>query len=548
MTRTHWSIDLGTTNSLIARWMGTHAETVLLEDICEREPAWNTPLIPSVVCFEDEDRGYVGKRAYAAEEVMRATYAGRLTPLARSFKRVLARDSRQSVAEVGSQTITARQCATVFLREVLKATAEREQSLSSHAVPRWNLIRRVLAWIRREGLVNDLTMTAPIESFEAYRMELQSIARKLGVQHFRTLDEPVAAALGYGVDLTDDRNLMVVDFGGGTLDVALVRTALSAAPAQRVRGVGNRKAEVLAARGMDLGGETVDEWVTDMACARLKAHADTMRPALRAQAEQVKKELSGKVLTTQDTYFRVPGGDELVVTRQEFLDTLQARGLYEKVETITGAVLGDARHKLSITDLDEILLVGGSTLLPGVRELFERLFGPNRVRYWNPFQAVVEGAATYGAGYYVDQIIHHDYAIRVYSESANSPQYEMLIKRGTAYPTPKGFETRYYAVAPKQQLFSLPVCEVGLAGRLALEWRQSRNGHYYWQPKGTEEAECVMALNEGDAIRLFPPGAGSQARLRVDFTIDGERWLCATVHDLLRNRDIRTNERVIRLR
>ncbi len=548
MTRTHWSIDLGTTNSLIARWMGTHAETVLLEDICEREPAWNTPLIPSVVCFEDEDRGYVGKRAYAAEEVMRATFAGRLTPLARSFKRVLARDSRQSVAEVGSQAITARQCATVFLREVLKATAEREQSLSSHAVSRWNLIRRVLAWIRREGLVNDLTMTAPIESFEAYRMELQSIARKLGVQHFRTLDEPVAAALGYGVDLTEDRNLMVVDFGGGTLDVALVRTALSAAPAQRVRGVGNRKAEVLAARGMDLGGETVDEWVTDMACARLKAHADTMRPALRAQAEQVKKELSGKVLTTQDTYFRVPGGDELVVTRQEFLDTLQARGLYEKVETITGAVLGDARHKLSITDLDEILLVGGSTLLPGVRELFERLFGPNRVRYWNPFQAVVEGAATYGAGYYVDQIIHHDYAIRVYSESANSPQYEMLIKRGTAYPTPKGFETRYYAVAPKQQLFSLPVCEVGLAGRLALEWRQSRNGHYYWQPKGTEEAECVMALNEGDAIRLFPPGAGSQARLRVDFTIDDERWLCATVHDLLRNRDIRTNERVIRLR
>jgi hypothetical protein len=57
-----------------------------------------------------------------------------------------------------------------------------------------------------------------------------------------------------------------------------------------------------------------------------------------------------------------------------------------------------------------------------------------------------------------------------------------------------------------------------------------------------------MALNEGDAIRLYPPGSGSQARLRVDFTIDGERWLCATVHDLLRDRDIRTNERVIRLR
>jgi molecular chaperone DnaK (HSP70) len=548
MTGTHWSIDLGTTNSLIARWMGTHAEAVHLEDICEREPAWNTPLIPSVVCFEDENRGYVGKKAYAAEEVMRATFAGRLTPLARSFKRVLARDSRQPVAEVGSQTISARQCAAVFLREILRETAERELSLTSHAIPRWNLIRRTLAWLRREGMVNDLTMTAPIDSFEAYRMELQNICRKLGVKHFRTLDEPVAAALGYGVDLTEDRNLLVADFGGGTLDIALVRTALSSAPTPRARGVGHRRAEVIAARGMNLGGETVDEWVTDMACAKLYAHAETMRPAIRAQAEQVKKELSGKVLTTQETFFRIPGGDEIVVSRQEFLDALQARGLYEKLEAVTGAVIGDARHRLSIADIDEVLLVGGSTLLPGVRELFERLFGANRVRYWNPFQAVVEGAATYGAGYYVDQIIHHDYAIRVYSESANSPQYELLIKRGTAYPTPEGFETRYYAVAPRQQLFSLPVCEVGLAGRLALEWRQNRNGHYYWQPKGTEEAECVMALNEGDAIRLYPPGAGNQARLRVDFTIDGERWLCATVHDLLRNKDIRTNDRVIRLR
>jgi molecular chaperone DnaK (HSP70) len=548
MTRTHWSIDLGTTNSLIARWMGTHAETVPLDDICDREPAWNTPLIPSVVCFEDESRGFVGKQAYAAEEVLRATFAGRLTPFARSFKRVLARDSSQAVAEVGVHSISARQCASVFLREVLRTTAQREQSLTSHSIPRWNVIRRALAWMRREGLVNDLTMTVPIESFEAYRMELQSIARKLGVQHFRTLDEPVAAALGYGVDLTDDRNLLVADFGGGTLDIALVRTALSPAPGQRARGVSHRKAEVIAARGLDLGGESVDEWVADMACAKLAAHAEKMRPAVRAQAETVKKELSGKVLTTHDTFFKLPGGDELVVSRKEFLDTLDARGLYKTIETVSGAVMGDAKHRMSVADIDAVLLVGGSTLLPGVRDLFERLFGANRVHYWKPFEAVVEGAATFGAGYYVDQIIHHDYAIRVFSEAANAPQYEMLIKRGTAYPTPKGFETRYYAVAPKQQLFSLPVCEVGLAGRLALGWRQSRNGHYYWQPEGAEESECVMALNEGDAIRLYPPGSGSQARLRVDFTIDGERWLCATVHDLLRDRDIRTNERVIRLR
>jgi len=546
--QTHWAIDLGTTNTLIARWMGTHAETVALEEICEYEPAWKTPLVPSVIFFEDTNRGYIGRQAMAAEEVMRAAFAGRLTPLARSFKRVLGRASQQPVAEIAHTPVSARQCATVFLKELIRVTDERERGLTAHAIPRWNLIRRFVAWARREGLVNDLTMTVPVESFEPYRMELQNIARKLGVQRFQTIDEPVAAALGYGVDLTDDRNLLVVDFGGGTLDIAIVRTNLSQVSGEGRRGISHRRAELIAARGLNLGGETVDEWVTDLACSKMKVHADKMRPVLRAQAEMVKKELSGKVLTTDETYFKLPGMDPLHVSRQEFLEILNQRELYRMLECVTDATLEDARHRLSVTDIDAVLLVGGSTLLPGVRDLFERLFGAHRVHYWEPFEAVVKGAAIFGAGYYVDQIIHHDYAIRVFSDHAQRPEYELLIRRGTPYPTPKGFETRFYAVAPRQQLFSLPVCEVGYAGRLSLSWRRRSNGNDYWLPEGNEETECVVTLNEGDAIRLAPPGTGTQARLRIDFTIDEQRYLCATMHDLLRDRDIRTEDRVVRLR
>lgn len=545
---TYWAIDLGTTNTMIAQWMGTHAEAIHLESIAEVEPAWQTPLIPSVVFFEDASRGYIGKQALAAEEVMRPTYTGRLTPLARSFKRVLGRNSQQAVAEVANTPISARQCATVFLRELLEITGKIEQSRTVHAIPKWNLIRRFIAWARREGLVNDLTMTVPVESFEPYRMELQNIARKLGVQRFKTLDEPVAAALGYGVDLTEDRNLLVVDFGGGTLDIAIVRTRIAQASGERLRSPNQRKAELIAARGLNLGGETVDEWVTEMACAKLSAHREQMRPILRAQAETVKKELSGKVLTTDETYFRLPGMERLCVSRQEFLETLEAHKLYATLERITDATLEDAKHRLSAPDLDAVLLVGGSTLLPGVRELFERLFGVERVHYWEPFEAVVKGAATYGAGYYVDQIIHHDYAIRVYNEAEQRPEYELLIRRGTPYPTPPGFQTRYYAVAPRQQFFSLPVCEVGLAGRLSLNWQRRGNGHDYWLPSGNEEAECVFTLNEGDQVRLSPPGTGNQARLRIDFTIDEDRYLCATIRDLLRDREIRTDDRVYQLR
>jgi molecular chaperone DnaK (HSP70) len=550
MTQTHWAIDLGTTNTLIARWQGTHAETIQLDGITECEPAWQTPLVPSVIYFEDQNRGYIGKQALAADEVMRATFAGRLTPIARSFKRTLGRASQQPVAEVGHAPISARQCGTVFIKELLNKTAERERDLTSHSIPTWNFPRRFIAWARREGLVNDLTMTVPVESFEPYRMELANIARKLGVQRFKTIDEPVAAALGYGVDLADDKHLLVVDFGGGTLDVAVVRTNLSqpSGGALLGGGMGHRKAELISARGLELGGETVDEWVTDMACAKMAVHGDKMRPVIRSQAEMVKKELSGKVLTTDDTYFKLTGMDPLHVNRQEFLETLEKRDLYKLLERVTEAALDDAKHRLSITDIDAVLLVGGSTLLPGVRDLFERLFGASRVHYWEPFEAVVKGAAIFGAGYYVDQIIHHDYAIRVYSDSAQKPEYELLVRRGTPYPTPDGFQTRYYAVATRQQLFSLPVCEVGYAGRLSLGWKRRANGNDYWLPDGSEEAECVVTLNEGDSLRLSPPGLGPQARLRIDFNIDDQRYLCATIHDLHRDRDIRSAERVIKLR
>lgn len=546
MNQTHWAIDLGTTNSLIARWQGTHAETVPLDEIADFEPAWQTPLIPTVVYFEDSTRGYIGKQALAADEVMRATFAGRLTPLARVFKKTLARSSQQAVAEIGHAPISARQCATVFLKELLEVANTRERGLNAHAIPKWHLVRRFVAWARREGLVNDLTMTVPVESFEPYRMELQNIARKLGVQKFKTIDEPVAAALGYGVDMAEDRNLLVADFGGGTLDIAVVRTNMAQA-AERGRGVGHRRAELVSARGLDLGGETVDEWVAHMACNKMAAHADKMWGLIRSQAEQVKKELSGKVLTTDDTYFRLPGMDPLHVNRREFLEVLDQRELYKMLERVTDAALEDAAHKLSSSDIDAVLLVGGSTLLPGVRDLFERLFGASRVHYWEPFEAVVKGAAIFGAGYYVDQIIHHDYAIRVYNDSAQKPEYEKLIRRGTPYPTPEGFQTRYYAVAPRQQLFSLPVCEVGYAGRISLPWKHRANGNDYWLPEGDEEVECVVALNEGEQIKLIPPGQGNQARLRIDFTIDEQRYLCATAHDILRDKEIRS-ERVVRLR
>ena len=544
---THWAIDLGTTNTLIAKWVGTHATTIALDELVEYEPAWRTPLVPSVIYFQDSQNGIIGRPALAAKEILHDRDLVSLGPIARSFKKTLAQASQRPVAQIGAESISARQCATVFMRELLKHTSEYERV---RIQPEKNLLKRfakTLQWWRKEGQVTDLTMTVPVESFEPYRAELGQIARKLGVSKFRTIDEPVAAALGYGLDLSDQKHILVVDFGGGTLDIAIVRTHPTGSGAKDPHS-GKRQATLLAARGMNYGGETIDSWIVDLGCEKLRAHQDSLRPLLWSQAEDIKKDLSNKASVADSSYFLLQGGGRIEIAREEFLTTLETRGLYKTLETLADATLDDCRHQIHESDIDAVLLVGGSTLLPGIRDLFENLFGAQRVHYWEPFEAVVKGAAIFGAGFSVDQIVHHDYGIRVYNDTQQRPEYERLIKRGTPYPTPKPFETRYYSVAEAQQFFRLPVCELGYGGRLSLNWSRRMNGNEYWLPTGAEEAECVIALNEGDSLKLAPPGAGTQARLRIDFTIDTDRFLVANIHDLLKQKDIKTDERVVMLR
>ncbi|MBC7528794.1 MAG: Hsp70 family protein [Chthonomonadaceae bacterium] len=543
---THWAIDLGTTNTLIAKWVGTHASIVALDQLVEYEPAWQTPLIPSAIYFQERGRAIIGRPALAAREFL-PNDMNLLGPLARSFKKTLARESQKGVAQIGTDVISARECAQVFLKELLGTAGEYQRERADPNRTRMQRLTAALRWWRKEGQVTDLTMTVPVESYEPYRAELGGIARRLGVRNFRTIDEPVAAALGYGVDLTEQKHIFVVDFGGGTLDLAIVRTHPMGGSGTRSSAHQNR-ATLLAARGLNYGGETVDGWLADFACERLSAHQEKLRPAMQAQAEAIKKDLANKGNVADSSYFLLQGGGRIEMTRSEFLEMLDTRGLYKTLETLTEATLDDCKHEISELDIDAILLVGGSTLLPGVRELFEGLFGAQRVHYWEPFEAVVKGAAVFGAGFSVDQIIHHDYAVRVYSDSQQRPEYERLVKRNTGYPTPNGFETRYYAVTEGQQTFRLPICEVGYGGRLSLPWNKRMNGNEYWLPSGAEEGECVVTLNEGDALRLAPPGSGAQARLRIDFTIDADRFLCATIHDLLKQRDLKTEDRVVMLR
>jgi molecular chaperone DnaK (HSP70) len=436
---------------------------------------------------------------------------------------------------VEQTTFTARDVTFLFLRELLQALEAQFQEP-----------------------LTDLTIATPCGFYETYRAELQSIVRRLKQPSwwqrllgflsgqrvgltFRTLDEPVAAALGYGVDIKRDVTLVAFDFGAGSLEAAALRT-----PAGETVETG--QAQVLAKQGLRLGGDDVDRWIMEkFATEPLRARPDLFY-GLKWEAERVKLLASAG----QEGTFTFRNQTYGTLDYHGLAELLAGQGLYRQVQEVLERLLEELRlrHSLDAGQIDEVILEGGSTLLPEVRNLLGETFGREKVREWLPFESVARGACIFAGGAHVEDFIYHDYALRVLDERTNTVEYELLIPRGTRYPTVDDFATRYYAPGyDGQPALNLFICEVGRVAGRPVEWQTRPNGTDYFVPKTPGEHAFCLCLNEGDeALPLTPPGRSTSPRLRVTYSVNADRWLCVTVHDLLRKADLKVKEPVVRLR
>jgi hypothetical protein len=234
-------------------------------------------------------------------------------------------------------------------------------------------------------------------------------------------------------------------------------------------------------------------------------------------------------------------------TPERLTTLLDARGFY--------ALLDECVEACARGEVDEVLLVGGSTLLPGVYPRFEARFGRDRVRAWQPFEAVALGAAAFGGGG-VNQSDHivHDYALLTHDLKTGEPQYTIVVAHGTPFPTPPDFWRRQLvptcSLGEPERLFKLVIYEIG------------RNGddgvRFGWDASGTlrpmtqdATASVIVALNEGNPTlgTLDPPHAPSDKRPRLDVSlgVDANRWLVATVRDLQTKRTLLDAQPVARV-
>ncbi|MGC4047651.1 MAG: Hsp70 family protein [Armatimonas sp.] len=517
----HLAIDLGTTNSVAALAQEGSVRALSLTGLCREQPLIMPSLVPTAVFVRETSRRMwprfwrMEQDALIGQAALYRNSDGLSPAFAQSFKRALHTQPHRPVAKAGGIDISAREAAYLFLREML-AAAKAEAGLKR---------------------IESLTITAPVGYYETYRAELQQLARRLGVKTLRTLDEPIAAALGYGVNVAREETLLIVDFGGGTLNLAAMRLG--------PRAYEDGSAPILAKHMVGIGGDDVDKWLleellydfSDLPEWQWDAHWAVM------QAKEAASRTGSATLRWR--------GLEKNVTRDALVQILTKNGLYAVVRD------GLAEIAAQLSDcspdeakIDEVLLTGGSTLLPEIPATVDAFFPGAIVRH-DPsfvFTAVASGAARFAGGVPVEDFVYHDYALAVQAAD-QSVEYELLVPRRTRYPTASDFAVRYYADYAGMEEMRFRVCEVGRLGQKAAQWLERPSGARYWQPTEAKEKATVMELNPGDApIPLQPIGVGTSPRLRVTYRVDDNRWLRMTVEDLVKKATLRTDEPVVRLR
>ena len=240
--------------------------------------------------------------------------------------------------------------------------------------------------------VTQAVITVPAYFTDAQRQATKDAGKIAGLEVLRIINEPTAAALAYGMDKETDQKILVFDLGGGTFDVSVLE-------------ISDGVFEVLATKGNNrLGGDDFDQRVIDWMVEKFKAENGVdlrndkmVMQRLKEAAEKAKIELSGMTSTSINLPFITataagPLHFDATLTRAEF-DRITA-DLVEATMVPTKQALADSG--ISVSEIDKILLVGGSTRIPAVQEAVKKFLGKEPFKGINPDECVAIGAAIQG--------------------------------------------------------------------------------------------------------------------------------------------------------